>query len=57
MDTREYEHVMGDYKTNGEALDEMARELYEERKERKTMKDDGRVRSVLARLRTAAGSS
>nr|CAB3466122.1 unnamed protein product [Digitaria exilis] len=56
VDTGEYEHVMGDYRTNAEVLDELAEELYKEREAgRKTMKDDGPVRRVLARLRTTAG--
>ncbi|KAF8667672.1 hypothetical protein HU200_052879 [Digitaria exilis] len=42
VDTGEYEHVMGDYRTNAEVLDELAEELYKEREAgRKTMKDDG----------------
>lgn len=55
VDTGEYEHVMGDYRTNGEALDELAMELYEERKARRTTKDGGPVWRVMARLRTAGG--
>ncbi|KAF8667669.1 hypothetical protein HU200_052876 [Digitaria exilis] len=58
VDTGEYEHVMGDHRRNAEALDEFAMELYKERKaRRKTMKDDGPVRRVLARLRATTSSS